>query len=493
MRRHFVLALIVVLVAGTAVAQDDEDPFLYWHDYKPPDPSKTLLLAERADVARVKAARTGSVLSGYDLTRHQHATVADGLIEAPAVYVERRRLWLQSPVLRGLSGPRVMLMIDDMLADGMLWPDAPYEDMAYIDPQATGRVEVLRGSASSIYGSGAMGGLVSAETVLRQDFRTDFDFSSSMLGRIDTASREQFVSMALESNATDFLGSIGVLSFGDIKNHDAGGGLGERKGNAYRRQDYTFSFNVPVRGRLAVDAIAQVHRINRADGADVLYDRVRIHESGRDLYRLRAKAMELGAVLNWIELSGGAYTRYRHRSLEAEGADSPFIDRERTISGQGRAAVSLRFGRFLETLWGADGVLDRYEGKRDGPGSTPPPLPEDSRADRLGLWTELRFSPLSWLHIVPAGRVEWLWAGARREIAGMGARSIAYYTHEEAWSASGVFDVGERFHLFGRIENAFRFPGMVELAGLETAQGPLYVPATDIVSVSYTHLTLPTN
>jgi outer membrane receptor protein involved in Fe transport len=63
------------------------------------------------------------------------------------------------PVIRGLTGPRVLVLDDAQRLEDYSWSD---EDGPSIDARLVDRVEVIRGPASVLYGSDALGGVVNA-------------------------------------------------------------------------------------------------------------------------------------------------------------------------------------------------------------------------------------------------------------------------------------------------------------------------------------------
>ena len=65
--------------------------------------------------------------------------------------------------MRGVEGNRVLLMIDGIRQPAQI-DGAGGNGRDYFDPGIFERVEILRGSGSSLYGSDAMGGMVSFET-----------------------------------------------------------------------------------------------------------------------------------------------------------------------------------------------------------------------------------------------------------------------------------------------------------------------------------------
>lgn len=63
------------------------------------------------------------------------------------------------PVIRGLSGPRVLVLDDGHRLEDYSWSD---EDGPSIDARFAERIEVVRGAASLLYGSDALGGVLNA-------------------------------------------------------------------------------------------------------------------------------------------------------------------------------------------------------------------------------------------------------------------------------------------------------------------------------------------
>lgn len=72
----------------------------------------------------------------------------------------------QRPSIRGLSGRRVQQRIDG----ARLNFDSGHKGQAFVDPAWLRQVEIVRGPASALYGSGGLGGTVSMRTIEAADF-----------------------------------------------------------------------------------------------------------------------------------------------------------------------------------------------------------------------------------------------------------------------------------------------------------------------------------
>lgn len=66
----------------------------------------------------------------------------------------------QDPVIRGLSGDRVLQVVDGVRQNTRSGHRGTY----FIDPELVQQVDVVKGPSSSLWGSGALGGVVSTRT-----------------------------------------------------------------------------------------------------------------------------------------------------------------------------------------------------------------------------------------------------------------------------------------------------------------------------------------
>ena len=99
-----------------------------------------------------------SVLSGEQLRRQQAATLGDSLEKLPGVNTNFHAKVASTPIIRGLSGPRVLITQNglDVSDVSRVGPDHSVASEASTAKQ----IEVLRGPATLFYGSGAIGGVV---------------------------------------------------------------------------------------------------------------------------------------------------------------------------------------------------------------------------------------------------------------------------------------------------------------------------------------------
>ncbi|MDZ7869682.1 MAG: TonB-dependent receptor [Rheinheimera sp.] len=103
-------------------------------------------------------AQPASVLSGEALSRRQEPTIGETLKFTPGVHSNYYGPVAAAPVIRGLDGPRVKVLSNglDSADVSRVGPDHAIS----ADAITTEQIEVLRGPATLLYGSGAIGGVV---------------------------------------------------------------------------------------------------------------------------------------------------------------------------------------------------------------------------------------------------------------------------------------------------------------------------------------------
>lgn len=106
----------------------------------------------------VEATQPTAVLSGEDLERSRAATLGETLAEQPGVHSADFASGASRPVIRGLGGPRVRILDGgSRVADASTL--SPDHNVA-AEPFRARQIEVLKGPASLMYGSGAIGGVI---------------------------------------------------------------------------------------------------------------------------------------------------------------------------------------------------------------------------------------------------------------------------------------------------------------------------------------------
>lgn len=91
------------------------------------------------------------------LVNRPSGNLVDAIAKVPGVSQVTTGGGISKPVIRGLSYNRVVTLVDGAKQEGQQWGD---EHGLEVDQYSAGRVEVLRGAASLLYGSDALGGVI---------------------------------------------------------------------------------------------------------------------------------------------------------------------------------------------------------------------------------------------------------------------------------------------------------------------------------------------
>jgi iron complex outermembrane receptor protein/hemoglobin/transferrin/lactoferrin receptor protein len=100
------------------------------------------------------------VLTGEDLRRRQRFTLGETLEALPGVSSINTGTTVGKPVIRGLSGNQIQVLSNGIGVDYQQYGERHPPN---IDPFLAGRIEVVRGASSLLYGSGALGGAVDVQ------------------------------------------------------------------------------------------------------------------------------------------------------------------------------------------------------------------------------------------------------------------------------------------------------------------------------------------
>ena len=121
------------------------------------------------------------------------------------------------PLVRGFSGPNVVILLDGARQNFGSGHDGRF----FLDPSLLRSVEVLRGPASALYGSGGTGGVIEFRTVTPDDFLAPGETFGARVGAgVQTVNEEllgTFTAYGKPLEGLDLLGSVTVRDSGDIE------------------------------------------------------------------------------------------------------------------------------------------------------------------------------------------------------------------------------------------------------------------------------------
>lgn len=159
-----------------------------------------------------------SVIGREEILSRQASSPDDILSFVPNVeFINGPRRTGETPTIRGFDGPDVIVLIDGARQNF----GSAHDGRFFVDPSLLKQVEVLRGPASSLYGSGGTGGVIEFQTIDASDFLApDETFGAKVSTGYQTANRERLgtvTGFATPVEGLDFVGSLTRRESGSIE------------------------------------------------------------------------------------------------------------------------------------------------------------------------------------------------------------------------------------------------------------------------------------
>jgi len=166
-------------------------------------------------------------------------TSADLLESTGNIYVQKSQLGGGSPMIRGFSTNRLLITVDGVRMNNAIFRGGNLQNVISIDPLFIHNTEVTLGAGSVIYGSDAIGGVMSFYTHQpKLSYSDSLKFNINSLVRYATASNEKtgHIDFNFGLKKWAFLTNISYNSFSDLK-------MGKYGLDDYLRPEYVITVN----------------------------------------------------------------------------------------------------------------------------------------------------------------------------------------------------------------------------------------------------------
>ncbi len=124
------------------------------------DDYETVITASMKDEDTLLSCRDTDVVGASKIEDASPKSTPELLYDAPGVFVQHTSYGGGAPIMRGLIGPQILLLVDGVRLSNSLYRTGPLQYLNLVDPMALDRIELLHGPGSVLYGSDAMGGVV---------------------------------------------------------------------------------------------------------------------------------------------------------------------------------------------------------------------------------------------------------------------------------------------------------------------------------------------
>ena len=224
----FLLSLAFGLIPSPAAAEEMEE-------------YETVVTASKGEERAFDSPRAITVLGRKKMLERLPAAMPEALQDEPGLTMQRTNTAGGAPILRGMMGQHVLLLVDGVRLNNAITRFGPNQLLNTVDPFQIQQVEVLRGPGSVLHGSDAMGGVINIITRKPTfDPRRAWDASAEAVGRFESAD----LSGVGHAGVAGHLRSVGLGVGASLKRFDdltGGRDTGDQPFTSYREGDAALS------------------------------------------------------------------------------------------------------------------------------------------------------------------------------------------------------------------------------------------------------------
>ncbi|MCR4315916.1 MAG: TonB-dependent receptor [Planctomycetes bacterium] len=423
-----------------------------------------------------------------DIRERGFRTVPDALREEAGVHVQHTRAGAGSPFIRGMTGNQVLILYDGIRFNNSIFRAGPNQYLNIIDPFTLDRIEVVRGPASVLYGTDAMGGVINL--IPRKapgEPGGGFGIEGAALGRYASASNETSGNFRLETYYSGFGSTIGYTRR-NFANLVGGRNTGLQEHTDYSEEDFfgQLRYQMDEFSSLTLN-LARVSQFNvdRKDQIDRGSEAQREFDPQRgDFGYLRYEANGMDGFFSGMQATISYNDQRmveRRRTASAPNTERVYDDEVRTLGGQ--LNFSFDLGGFSDVIIGGEYYRDRIFSDRIDHNRT-----AGTSSKKTGSFPDKSLYTILAAYIedtVPIGEFADIIVGSRYQKARIATdieQLVPGFGRLEdnfgSWTGSFRFTLkpADEVHFVGGVSQGFRAPNMDDLAVITSTSTGQDVP-----------------
>ena len=176
--------------------------------------------ANRREQSRLEIPNKIITINRKDIDFQNPQTAADLLEYKSGVFVQKSQMGGGSPMIRGFSANRLLLVVDGIRMNNAIYRNGNLQNVISLDAGSIESTEVIFGPGSVIYGSDALGGVMSYQTLKPKLSSSDeYNHRGSVFTRYSSANSEKTVHGDVNFGSARWaaLASLTYTGFGDLK------------------------------------------------------------------------------------------------------------------------------------------------------------------------------------------------------------------------------------------------------------------------------------
>jgi outer membrane receptor protein involved in Fe transport len=153
----------------------------------------------------------------------QHSLLTDTLVDAVGVHLQQTTPGQGAAIIRGEKGSAILHLVDGMRLNNAIFRSAPTQYFALVPTGSVERIEILRGTPASLYGSDAIGGVVQVITRVPHFDSEVLSTRGELFLSANSAEQSRVLSATMDAGTNKLATSFSV-DFVDAGDRRIGGG-----------------------------------------------------------------------------------------------------------------------------------------------------------------------------------------------------------------------------------------------------------------------------